>query len=176
MSANSVAEPQSQGRNVDSNLESIRHLRAQLPTARISIEAEKPGRPGLVELAAEADVVFYSKTWAEVSNATQILHLPGPRAGHHLPASSELINLPSQGSRPYICRVVCEGGATFPSVRLSQPLDHVRTGRVAGAESVVQVARLLHVERRWGGSLGYSDGRVPSLPCNDSRRAGRKGH
>lgn len=37
-----------------------------MPSARVSVEVEKPGREGLEELAAEADVVFYSKTWAEV--------------------------------------------------------------------------------------------------------------
>lgn len=35
---------------------------------RISVEVEKPGRQGLRELAAEADVVFYSRSWAEVSD------------------------------------------------------------------------------------------------------------
>lgn len=44
----------------------MQYLRAELPCARISVEVEKPGRDGLAELAAEADVVFYSKTWAEV--------------------------------------------------------------------------------------------------------------
>jgi ketohexokinase len=33
----------------------------------ISIEAEKPGREGLRELMRFADVIFISKTWAEVS-------------------------------------------------------------------------------------------------------------
>lgn len=40
-------------------------LRDSLPSARVSVEVEKPGRPGLPELAAEADVVFYSRSWAE---------------------------------------------------------------------------------------------------------------
>lgn len=44
----------------------IRHLRRLLPACKISVEVEKPNREGLVELAAEADVVFYSKSWAEV--------------------------------------------------------------------------------------------------------------
>jgi len=34
----------------------------------VSVEVEKPGREGLEELAAEADVVFYSKSWAEVGD------------------------------------------------------------------------------------------------------------
>ncbi|KAJ5104150.1 pfkB family kinase, partial [Penicillium argentinense] len=45
-------------------LECIRHLRAEFPSAPISVEIEKPGRPGLQELANAADVVFYSKSWA----------------------------------------------------------------------------------------------------------------
>ncbi|KAI8625385.1 hypothetical protein F5Y19DRAFT_479689 [Xylariaceae sp. FL1651] len=34
--------------------------------AKVSVEVEKPGREGLDELAALADVVFYSRSWAEV--------------------------------------------------------------------------------------------------------------
>ena len=34
----------------------------------ISVEVEKPGRAGLRELAAAADVVFYSKAWAQVES------------------------------------------------------------------------------------------------------------
>ncbi|KAH6686717.1 hypothetical protein F5X68DRAFT_207777 [Plectosphaerella plurivora] len=50
---------------------------------RISVEVEKPGRQGLRELAAEADVVFYSRSWAEVSDrrasdaARHLLQLTG---------------------------------------------------------------------------------------------------
>ncbi|KJZ80555.1 hypothetical protein HIM_00405 [Hirsutella minnesotensis 3608] len=54
-----------EGRIPDTTLACIRLLRTKLPAARISVEVEKPGRPGLPELAAEADVVFYSRTWAE---------------------------------------------------------------------------------------------------------------
>jgi len=43
----------------------MRHLRHNFPTVRISVEVEKPGRVGLQELAAEADVVCYSKSWAQ---------------------------------------------------------------------------------------------------------------
>lgn len=31
---------------------------------KVSVEVEKPGRPGLESLAAEADIVFYSKSWS----------------------------------------------------------------------------------------------------------------
>lgn len=41
----------------------MRYLRRRFPTIRISVEIEKPGRAGLQELAAEANVVFYSKGW-----------------------------------------------------------------------------------------------------------------
>jgi hypothetical protein len=51
-------------------LECIRYLRRELPDCRISVEVEKPGRDGLRELAAEGDVVFYSRAWAEVSQGT----------------------------------------------------------------------------------------------------------
>jgi ketohexokinase len=37
------------------------------------VEVEKPGRDGLQELAMEADIVFYSKTWAQVSSYLFIL-------------------------------------------------------------------------------------------------------
>lgn len=46
-------------------MECIRHARQLMPDATISVEVEKPGREGLQELAAEADVVFFSKSWAE---------------------------------------------------------------------------------------------------------------
>ena len=46
----------------------MRYLRRSLPAVRISVEVEKPAREGLHDLAAEADVVFYSKSWAQVSS------------------------------------------------------------------------------------------------------------
>lgn len=45
-------------------LQCMQYLRRACPTVNISVEVEKPGRAGLPELAAEADVVFYSKSWA----------------------------------------------------------------------------------------------------------------
>jgi hypothetical protein len=58
---------QAQGRIPETTLQCIRHLRNVSPRCTISVEVEKPNREGLVELAAEADVVFYSRSWAEVS-------------------------------------------------------------------------------------------------------------
>ncbi|EJT80521.1 hypothetical protein GGTG_00517 [Gaeumannomyces tritici R3-111a-1] len=51
-----------EGRIPETTLWCIRHLRCVLPSATVSVEVEKPGREGLPELAAEADVVFYSKS------------------------------------------------------------------------------------------------------------------
>ncbi|KAL7949083.1 hypothetical protein V8C42DRAFT_313211 [Trichoderma barbatum] len=57
-----------EGRIPNITLECVRRLRDKLPNAQISVEVEKPGRDGLRELAAEANVVFYSRSWAEVCN------------------------------------------------------------------------------------------------------------
>lgn len=51
----------------------IRHIRDRYPNSKISVEVEKPGREGLQELAEEADVVFYSKSWAQVGGVTSII-------------------------------------------------------------------------------------------------------
>ena len=56
----------SKGRIPETTLECIQYLRKHLPGCKISVEVEKPNREGLAELAAQADVVFYSRTWAEV--------------------------------------------------------------------------------------------------------------
>ncbi|KAK4194033.1 Ribokinase-like protein [Triangularia verruculosa] len=55
-----------EGRIPETTLQCIRHIRKVMPAnTTISVECEKPNREGLVELAAEADVVFYSSSWAE---------------------------------------------------------------------------------------------------------------
>ncbi|KAI3392898.1 hypothetical protein diail_4985, partial [Diaporthe ilicicola] len=54
-----------EGRIPDTSLQCIQHLRHAYPRSRVSVEVEKPAREGLRELAAEADVVFYSRSWAE---------------------------------------------------------------------------------------------------------------
>lgn len=59
-----------QGRIPETTLQCIQHLRLHHPRSSISVELEKPGRDGLRELAREADVVFYSRSWAEVSVET----------------------------------------------------------------------------------------------------------
>ncbi|KAJ0421971.1 Ribokinase-like protein [Aspergillus carlsbadensis] len=56
-----------EGRIPEVTLACIRYIRDRFPDTTISVEVEKPGREGLQELAQEADVVFYSKTWAQNS-------------------------------------------------------------------------------------------------------------
>ncbi|KAH2919638.1 hypothetical protein KXW25_004948 [Aspergillus fumigatus] len=53
------------GRIPEVTLACMRYLRQCYPSIQISVEVEKPARHGLQELAIEADVVFYSKSWAQ---------------------------------------------------------------------------------------------------------------
>ncbi|PGH06574.1 hypothetical protein AJ79_06513 [Helicocarpus griseus UAMH5409] len=54
-----------EGRIPDVTLQCIKYIRQRFPTDKVSVEVEKPGREGLQELAAVADVAFYSKSWAQ---------------------------------------------------------------------------------------------------------------
>ncbi|RNJ52403.1 hypothetical protein D7B24_003722, partial [Verticillium nonalfalfae] len=55
-----------EGREPATTLACMRVLRQELgESVQISVEVEKPGREGLRALAAEADVAFFSKSWAE---------------------------------------------------------------------------------------------------------------
>lgn len=63
-----------EGRIPDVTLQCMEYLRNRVgseakasaqPPLMISVELEKPGREGLQALAHEADVVFYSRSWAE---------------------------------------------------------------------------------------------------------------
>ncbi|KAF2731013.1 ketohexokinase [Polyplosphaeria fusca] len=56
-----------EGRIPDVLLPCFRYIRSSRDHCdfKISVEVEKPGREGLPALAAEADVVFFSKLWAE---------------------------------------------------------------------------------------------------------------
>ncbi|KAI0201271.1 Ribokinase-like protein [Astrocystis sublimbata] len=78
-----------EGRIPATTLECIQWLRRSKPEARVSVEVEKPGREGLEELVAEADAVFFSRSWAEsklYSNAEECLHAQSAKArkGAHL--------------------------------------------------------------------------------------------
>ncbi|KAL1839203.1 hypothetical protein VTJ49DRAFT_1792 [Mycothermus thermophilus] len=57
-----------EGRIPETTLQCIRYLRQKIPGCAVSVEVEKPGRDGLTELAAEADVVFYSRSWAQLTH------------------------------------------------------------------------------------------------------------
>ncbi|KLJ07289.1 hypothetical protein EMPG_17221 [Blastomyces silverae] len=56
-----------EGRIPDVTLKCIQYIRQNFPSDKVSVEVEKPGREGLQELAAAADVVFYSKSWAQAN-------------------------------------------------------------------------------------------------------------
>jgi ketohexokinase len=57
-----------EGRIPDVTLECVKHLRSrdERGELRISVECEKPERKVMAEVAKSADVVFYSRIWAEV--------------------------------------------------------------------------------------------------------------
>jgi ketohexokinase len=55
----------SQGRIPDVTLKCILYVQEKYNVG-VSVEVEKPAREGLKELAAKANVVFYSKSWAQV--------------------------------------------------------------------------------------------------------------
>lgn len=62
-----------EGRIPETTLKCMQYLRKRFTSSestkhaslRISVELEKPKREGLQELAFEADVIFYSRSWAE---------------------------------------------------------------------------------------------------------------
>jgi ketohexokinase len=47
---------------------SVRWLCKKFPSAKISVECEKPDRKYMVQVSREVDVVFFSKIWAEVGD------------------------------------------------------------------------------------------------------------
>ncbi|RMZ90347.1 hypothetical protein DV736_g2439, partial [Chaetothyriales sp. CBS 134916] len=63
-----------EGRIPDVTLGCIRHLRRKSPDITVSVEIEKAGRVGLEELAVEADVIFYSQSWAKEVGCTPAWH------------------------------------------------------------------------------------------------------
>ncbi|KAI1824683.1 Ribokinase-like protein [Xylaria intraflava] len=78
-----------EGRIPVTTLQCMQWLRRAKPKARVSVEVEKPGREGLEELVAEADVVFFSRSWAEsklYASAEQCLAAQSAKArrGSHL--------------------------------------------------------------------------------------------
>lgn len=56
-----------EGREVETSIQCLQWLKSEYPECVRSVEVEKPNRPGLDRMAQEADVVFFSKTWAEAA-------------------------------------------------------------------------------------------------------------
>lgn len=54
-----------EGRIPDVTLLCVEFLRKEFPQFKVSVECEKPERTGMADVAKLADVVFYSKIWAE---------------------------------------------------------------------------------------------------------------
>lgn len=54
-----------EGRIPEVTLQCVRFLRDAFPGLKISVECEKPDRVGMADAARYADVVFYSKLWAQ---------------------------------------------------------------------------------------------------------------
>ncbi|KAI0459814.1 Ribokinase-like protein [Xylaria acuta] len=78
-----------EGRIPATTLQCIQWLRRSKPKVRVSVEIEKPGREGLENLVAEADVVFFSRSWAEsnlYTSAEECLRAQSAKArkGSHL--------------------------------------------------------------------------------------------
>lgn len=59
-----------EGRIPDVTYSCAEFLRKHFPHARVSVECEKPERTGMADVAKLADVVFYSKIWAEKNGFT----------------------------------------------------------------------------------------------------------
>ena len=101
------------GRIPEVTIECIHYLRQRYPGVKVSVEAEKPNRPGLQELAAEADIVFYSKSWAKVNTSTSLLYL------------AQLLTNRCAGSRLPKCR----GMSTNPSYSHQKSVSHIMRRR-----------------------------------------------
>ncbi|KAK4616326.1 Ketohexokinase [Fulvia fulva] len=70
-----------EGRIPETSVACIRWLRMAYPDAVVSVEAEKPAREGLEAMAAEADVVFFSKSWAQASGSDDLRSFLNAQAG-----------------------------------------------------------------------------------------------
>lgn len=131
-----------EGRIPQTTLECIRHLRRQsafnTPTGRselrISVELEKPGREGLQELAFEADVIFYSKSWAEAEGYGSIEACLTEQAR----LFSNELRKPDGGEKLLICTWGDQGAG---ALRLQSPGDHFppeRDHTISGAGDAIE--------------------------------------
>src|ERR1700721_1853307 len=67
---NEIAWIHFEGRIPDVLATAIPQLKGSLPQITISIEFEKPNRPGLIELLPYADVAFFSHTYFKYSDTS----------------------------------------------------------------------------------------------------------
>jgi ketohexokinase len=87
------------------------------------VEVEKPGRQGLEELAAEADVVFFSRSWAEAEGYTAskpFLEYQGEK----LKARSPILfcTWGAQGSRAYHSGIIEHAKPLTTDVKVVDPV------------------------------------------------------
>ena len=130
-----------------------------MPSSTVSVEVEKPNREGLVELAAEADVIFYSRSWAEVSSCRSC-------GVEYMGDSCRPLNCQS-GPRIHQCRGLPEGrGPVIKGVSVSY-----RPGLAAAAVDTSWKRSSLML-CTWGaqgaGSLSLPSGEYIHRPANMS--------
>ncbi|KAK3299292.1 Ribokinase-like protein [Chaetomium fimeti] len=101
-----------EGRIPETTLRCIRYLRRVTPASTISVEVENPHREGLVELAAEADAVFYSRSWAERVVGRRAKNISEPRA-HNSGILSQ-----SRGG------IIVKGGAGLLALQSGEYIHH----------------------------------------------------
>lgn len=149
-----------EGRIPETTLKCIRYLRehssvkaAGGPSLTISVELEKPGRAGLQALALLADVVFYSRSWAEGEGYTSaeiclreqgLIICNHPNRSGYQPSKGQLL--------------ICTWGASGASAIA------IGTSRIFG-NSVENMRSTLHVEH----SSAYVS---PGEPIVDTTGAG----
>ena len=96
----------------------VQYLREKLPASRISVEVEKPRREGLIELAAHADVVFYSRSWAEVS---RWVVRPSSVSQDSFPFAIVMVTRGAESRVHQRGRMPDDGGSKSTNVSLGQP-------------------------------------------------------
>lgn len=106
----------------------IRYLKRTYPDVRISLEAEKPGRPGLAELVPEADIVLFSKSWATnagYNDPQSFLRHTALRASE----DATLLCTWADAGAAVLDRSVSDEAGHRPSFKLNQPvIDTVGAG------------------------------------------------
>ena len=112
----------------DVNLECILHIRHKYPSAFISVEIENPRRVRLEKLAAEADLVFYAKGWAQAQGYSSMEQCLEAQT-NVTPKACVDTNISSYRDRPnsYLCRkyLCCTWGKEGASMLTKPDNTHV---------------------------------------------------